>query len=307
MTATPVPAGGKRSVPAGRRGSLPAGRHAPGPSGRRLPSSALRYLVLTVGAVIMVLPFAYMVSTSFKSQTYVLSLPPQFVPHPATTANYTQAWTGDNFSRYFVNSLVVAAVSTALSLLLSSMMAYSFARFRFPGREVLFKLLLLGLMIPAMMLIIPQFVLAKYLHLIDSMAGLVLFYVGSSLSLNTFLLRGFFAAIPVELEQAMQVDGAGAIVRYWRLILPLAKPALATATIFTFLGSWDEFAWALTIINTPTKRTLPIAIALFQGQNSTLWGLVFAASIIAVVPVIVVFLLLQRYFVQGLTAGAVKG
>jgi multiple sugar transport system permease protein len=273
----------------------------------RLARHGMRYLILTVGALVMVLPFLYMLSTSFKSQTYVLTIPPQFIPHPATASNYQQAWSTDSFARYFVNSLLVAVATTAMSLLLSSMMAYSFARFAFPGRELLFKLLLLGLMIPAMMLIIPQFILAKYLHLIDSMAGLVVFYVGSSLSLNTFLLRGFFQGIPAELEQAMQVDGAGAITRYWRLILPLAKPALATATIFTFLASWDEFAWALTIINTPTKRTLPLAIALFQGQNSTLWGLVFAASIIAVVPVIVVFLLFQRYFVQGLTAGAVKG
>ncbi|HTZ42316.1 MAG TPA: carbohydrate ABC transporter permease [Jatrophihabitans sp.] len=299
MTATPVSASGPAHVP--------AGRHPQTPAGRRLTSSGLRYLVLTVGAVIMVLPFAYMVSTSFKSQTYVLTIPPQFIPHPATVRNYSDAWTTDDFARYFVNSLVVAVASTALSLLLSSMMAYAFARFRFPGREILFKLLLLGLMVPPIMLIIPQFILAKYFHLIDSIAGLVLFYVGFSLSLNTFLLRGFFQAIPAELEQAMQVDGAGAFVRYYRLILPLAKPALATATIFTFLGAWDEFSWALTIINTPSKRTLPIAIALFQGQNSTLWGLVFAASIIAVVPVIVVFLLFQRYFVQGLTAGAVKG
>jgi ABC-type glycerol-3-phosphate transport system permease component len=268
---------------------------------------AARYLVLIVGAAIMITPFLYMISTSFKSQAYVLTIPPQFVPHPATTANYTQAWTTDSFGHYFLNSLAVAAASTVLSLLLSSMMAYAFARFAFPGRKILFNLLLLGLMIPAMMLIIPQFVLVKYLGLLDSQAGLLLFYVGSSLSLNTFLLRGFFQAIPIELEQAMQVDGAGAFVRYWRLILPLAKPALATATIFTFLGCWDEFVWANTIINTPSKRTLPIAIALFQGQNSTLWGLVFAASIIAVVPVIVVFLLFQRYFVQGLTAGAVKG
>jgi ABC-type glycerol-3-phosphate transport system permease component len=248
-----------------------------------------------------------MVSTSFKSQTYVLTIPPQFIPHPATVSNYHDAWTTDSFARYFLNSVVVAVISTALSLLLSSMMAYAFARFRFPGREILFKLLLLGLMIPPIMLIIPQFILAKYFGLIDSLAGLVIFYIGFSLSLNTFLLRGFFQAVPVELEQAMQVDGAGSWTRYWRLILPLAKPALATATIFTFLGSWDEFTWALTIINTPDKRTLPLAIALFQGQNSTLWGLVFAASIIAVVPVIVVFLLFQRYFVQGLTAGAVKG
>lgn len=278
-------------------------RSRPG-AGRR---AGLRYLVLGVGAFVMVLPFLYMLSTSFKGQIYVLTVPPQFIPNPATTANYTQAWSSDNFSRYLLNSAVVAVASTALSLLLSSMMAYAFARFEFPGRDVLFKFLLLGLMIPAMMLIIPQFVLAKYLTLIDSLAGLVVFYVGSSLSLNTFLLRGFFQAIPDELEQAMQVDGAGPFTRYWRLILPLSKPALATATIFTFLGSWDEFAWALTIINTPSKRTLPIAIALFQGQNSTLWGLVFAASIIAVVPVIVVFLVFQRHFVQGLTSGAVKG
>jgi multiple sugar transport system permease protein len=274
---------------------------------RRLSGNAGRYLILTAGAAVMVLPFLYMVSTSFKSQTYVLTIPPQFVPHPATVSNYTTAWTTENFGRYFVNSIVVAVLSTALSLLLSSMMAYAFARFAFPGREVLFKILLLGLMVPAMMLIIPQFILAKYLGLIDSLAGLVVFYAGSSLSLNTFLLRGFFQAIPAELEEAMEVDGAGPFVRYWRLVLPLAKPALATATIFTFLASWDEFAWALTIINTPAKRTLPLGIALFQGQNSTLWGLVFAASIIAVVPVIVVFLIFQRYFVQGLTAGAVKG
>lgn len=273
----------------------------------RVGGTAARYAVLTVGAFIMVLPFLYMLSTSFKSQAYVLTIPPQFVPHPATAANYTEVWSSQDFSRYFANSVLVAVLTTFFSLLLSSMMAYAFARFSFPGKEILFRILLLGLMIPAMMLIIPQFVLAKYLGLLDSLAGLVVFYVGSTLSLNTFLLRGFFASIPAELEHAMLVDGATAWTRYRRLILPLAKPALATATIFTFLASWDEYAWALTTINTPSKQTLPLAIALFQGQNSTRWGLVFAASAIAVIPVVVVFLLFQRYFVQGLTSGAVKG
>jgi multiple sugar transport system permease protein len=266
-----------------------------------------RYVVLIVGAAIMVIPFLYMLSTSFKAQQYVLTTPPQFIPHPVTSSNYTASWQSNHFGRYFLNSVVVAVVSTALSLLLSSMMAFGFARFRFAGRELLFRLLLLGLMIPAMMLIIPQFVLAKYLGLLDSYGGLVVFYVGSSLALNTFLLRGFFESIPMELEQAMEIDGARAVTRYFRLILPLSKPVLATATIFTFLASWDEFAWALTIINSPEKRTLPLAIQLFQGQNQTLWGLVFAASAIAVVPVLVVFLIFQRYFVQGLTAGALKG
>jgi multiple sugar transport system permease protein len=269
--------------------------------------TAGRHLLLTVGAIIMVLPFLYMLSTSFKGQQYVLTTPPQWIPHPATTANYTDAWNSDHFPRYFANSVVVAVATTAVSLLLSSMMAYAFARFDFPGREALFRILLLGLMIPAMMLIIPQFVLAKYLHLLDSLQGLVVFYVAASLSLNVFLLRGFFEAVPVELEQAMEIDGAGAVTRYWRLILPLARPALATATIFTFLASWDEYPWALTIIDTPSKQTLPLGIALFQGQNSTLWGLVFAASIAAVGPVVVVFIAFQRHFVQGLTSGAVKG
>lgn len=270
-------------------------------------SVTFRYVALIVGALVMITPFIYMVSTSFKAQAYVLTFPPQFIPDPATTDNYVQALTTQNFGLYFLNSIIVSVVATAASVLVSSMMAYAFARFQFPGRELIFRILLLGLIVPAMMLIIPQFILAKQLHLLDSLLGLIVFYTAGTLALNTFLLRGFFESIPGELDQAMQVDGAGAWIRYWRLALPLAKPALATATIFTFLSCWDEFAWALTIINTPEHLTLPVAIQLFQGQNATQWGLVFAASLIAVIPVIIVFLVFQRYFVQGLTAGAVKG
>lgn len=276
---------------------------------RRATRSAavLRNLLLTVGALIMVTPFVYMVSTSLKKQAYVLTIPPQFIPNPATVVNYVQVLTTQNFAAYFMNSVVVATTATAASVLVSSMMAYAFARFRFAGRELLFRLVLIGLMVPPMMLIIPQFILAKRLGLINSLLGLVVFYVASSISLNAFLLRGFFASIPGELDDAMQIDGANAWTRYWRLVMPLSTPALATTTIFTFLAAWDEFAWALTIINDPAKRTLPLAIQLFQGQNATQWGLVFAASVVAVVPVIVVFLIFQKYFVQGLTAGAVKG
>jgi multiple sugar transport system permease protein len=276
------------------------------PSTRSL-STTFRYVALIAGALVMITPFVYMVSTSFKAQAYVLTFPPQFIPDPATTDNYVQALTTQNFGLYFLNSIIVSVIATAASVLVSSMMAYAFARFRFPGRELIFRILLLGLIVPAMMLIIPQFILAKQLHLLDSLVGLIVFYTAGTLALNTFLLRGFFESIPWELDQAMQVDGAGAWTRYWRLALPLAKPALATATIFTFLSCWDEFAWALTIINTPEHLTLPVAIQLFQGQNATQWGLVFAASLIAVIPVIIVFLVFQRYFVQGLTAGAVKG
>ena len=270
-------------------------------------ATTFRYAVLIVGALVMVTPFVYMVSTSFKAQAYVLTFPPQFIPNPATTANYSEALTSQNFLLYFANSLIVAVTATAFSVLISSMMAFAFARFTFVGKELIFRILLAGLAIPAVMLLIPQFVLAKYWNLLDSLPGLIIFYVAGSLALNTFLLRGFLASIPGELDQAMQVDGANAWSRYWRLALPLARPAIATATIFTFLACWDEVPLALTMINSPERRTLPLAIAAFHGANATQWGLVFAASLIAVIPVIIVFLVFQRHFVQGLTSGAVKG
>jgi multiple sugar transport system permease protein len=163
------------------------------------------------------------------------------------------------------------------------------------------------LMIPGVILLAPNFILANDLGLRGSLWGLVVFYVAGNLALNTFLLRGFFEALPAELDDAMQIDGAGDWRRFLNLALPLGRPAIATATIFTFLATWDEYAWALTSITTPENQTLPIAIALLQGPKGTQWGLVFAASIFAILPVIAVFLAFQRHFVQGLTTGAVKG
>jgi multiple sugar transport system permease protein len=266
-----------------------------------------RMTVLAAGAVVMVLPFAYMLSTSFKPDRLVLEVPPKFLPSSPTTANYVDAWGSNEFGRYFFNSVIVAGCTTFAAVFLAAMMAYAFARFDFPGRRVLFGLLLLGLMVPAMMLLIPQFLVAKKLLLLDSLFGLIVFYTGGNLALNTFLLRSFFRDIPLELEEAMIVDGAGPWRRFRQLILPLSRPALATVGLFTFLASWDEFAWALTIISDPSKRTLPIAIALFQGQHATSWGLVFAASVIAVAPVIAIFVAFQRQFVSGITTGALKG
>jgi multiple sugar transport system permease protein len=266
-----------------------------------------RLALLTVGAAVMVIPFAYMVATSFKQSQLVLQLPPQFIPHHPTTVNYREAWSSNQFGHYFVNSLMVAVATTVLAVLLSSMMAFAFARFQFPGRRLLFGLLLIGLMVPTMMLLIPQFLLARDIGALNSLWGLVFFYTAMNLALNTFLLRSFFQDIPRELEEAMVMDGAGPWARYRKLIMPLSRPALATVSIFTFLASWDEFVWALTVINDPSRRTLPIAIALFQGQHVTSWGLVFAASVIAIVPVLAIFVAFQRQFVSGIAAGALKG
>lgn len=274
---------------------------------RRRIDYAFRYLILGIAAAVLVYPFLYMLSTSFKTRSLVLGAPLDLIPSNPTLDNYAQALGANNFGRYFLNSAMVAVVSTALIVALSSMMAYAFSRLSFPGKRVLFTAIVVGLAIPTMMLIIPQFLLARDLHLLNSLQGLVPFYVGTALGFNTFLLAGFFETIPRELDEAMIVDGAGPWRRYWSLALPLARPALATTVIFAFLGTWDEFAWALTVLNDTDVRTLPIAISLFQGQHSTSWGLVFAASMIAIVPVLIVYIVFQRFFVAGLTTGAVKG
>lgn len=266
-----------------------------------------RFVTLCLFSLVMVLPFLYMVSTSFKKYTYLFESPPQFIPKEPTLQNYVQAWTAGHFSRYFFNSLFVTSVSTVFTVVFASMAAFAFAKYVFFGKKVLFILLLMGLVVPGIVLIIPQFIIAKHLHLIDSFAGLILFYIGMNFSLDTFLLRGFMEDIPRELDEAMKVDGASAWTRFARLYVPLSRPALATVTLFSFLASWDEFAWAITLINSQDKRTLPIAIALFHGQHATSWGLVFAASLIALVPIIIVFLITQKHFIEGLSTGAIKG
>ena len=267
--------------------------------------TSLRFVVLLAGAAVMVVPFAMMVATSFKQQSYVLT--PDLVPDHATFDNYVRAWTSSGFAHYFLNSALVSLATVLLVLLLGSMMAYAFARFEFVGKKVVFYSMIATLMIPSMMLLIPQYFVARDLGVLDTKTGLVMFYVAGQLAFTTFLLRGFFAGIPRELDDAMLIDGANRWHVYRHLMLPLARPALATAAIFTFLGSWDEFVWAVTIIDSKDNRTLPMAIQLFQGQHGTSWGLVFAASTIAVVPVIAVFVVFQRYFVSGLQAGALKG
>ena len=263
-------------------------------------------MALFAGAFLMLAPFLYMIGTSFKPHAFVLELPPRFIPSDPTWENYIRAINSNNFGRYFLNSLLVATSSTAVVVMLSSLLAYAFARWDFPGRQFLFYTMLGTMMIPTLVLIIPQFVLAKNLHLLDSLWGLVVVYSAGT-AFNMFLLRGFFEEIPQDLFDAATIDGAGAFRTFWSIALPLARPALAAVAIFSFLGAWDEFTWALTAINNQDLYTLPIALRLFQQQHGTEWGVVFAASAIAVLPTILVFVIFQRHFIKGITSGAVKG
>lgn len=267
----------------------------------------LAYVLLIGGGVIVAFPFLWMASTALRDHQYVIENPPRLIPPEPTVANFVEAWTANNFQLYFANSLFVAVATTILSTLLSAMVAYAFARFEFRGKTVTFYGMLLMLMVPALVMIIPQFVLVRNLGLRNSLWGLIVVYVATSMALNTFLLRGFLEGLPRETEEAMRVDGAGWGTIFWRMVIPLSRPALATVAIFTFLGAWDEYVWALTAIDIEAKRTLPVAIASFQGQHATEWGLVFAASLIAAIPVIAVFIAMQKQFVSGLTGGSIKG
>lgn len=253
------------------------------------------------------MPFIWMISTSLKEYSYILDYPPRLIPEEPTLNNFTKAWFSSNFQQYFKNSLFITFLSVFLVVMFSAMMAYAFARLEFPGKEAIFYSILLVLMIPNLVGIIPQFLLAKKLGLRNSLWGLILFYVSGSIPFNTFLLRGFFETLPSELEDAILIDGGNYFTIFFKMILPLSKPALATVSIFSFLGFWDEYILALTFIDDPALRTLPVAIATFFGHHTTDWGLVFAASLIAIVPVIFIFISLQRYFVGGLTSGAFKG
>ncbi|HAL62242.1 MAG TPA: carbohydrate ABC transporter permease [Chloroflexi bacterium] len=248
-----------------------------------------------------------MVSTSLKGPVYVFEYPPRFMPPEPTLHNFVVAWTSKRFDRYFLNSVLVTISTTLLVVLFSSMMAFAFARLKFVFKRPLFYGIMIFMMMPAMTLIVPQFMLASTLNLLNSLSGLVLVYVAQNLPLSTFLLTGFLEQVPRELEEAARIDGASSWTIYWRIMLPLCKPALATAAIFSSLGAWDEYPWALTVLNDPLKRTLPVGIAAFHGVFYSDWGLVFAASLIAIAPIITLFILLQRYFIKGAISGAIKG
>ncbi|MEW5817925.1 MAG: carbohydrate ABC transporter permease [Spirochaetota bacterium] len=271
------------------------------------PMKVLLYVVLAAGAALFLTPFLYMIAVALTKATRVMPYPPVLFPREPYFGNFTIVWTRNHFGRYFLNSFFLASTSTVISLGIASTSAYAFARFKFSGKELIFRIYLISMMVPGILNIVPQFVLIKSMGLVNTYTGLLLLYASTGVAFQTFFLRGFFETLPRELEESVRMDGGGRFTIYRNIILPLSAPALGTHAIFAFSGTWDEFFLALTFIKSEWKRTLPIAIRLFQGQFATEWGLVFAASLIAIVPIIIIFAVFQKYFVRGaLTTGAVK-
>ena len=263
------------------------------------------YLVLAVALVAVVAPFVWMVLGSFKGEGELRQVPPTWWPQSASLDNYTQLFSKLNFGQYFFNSIVVAAVVTAGNLVFCSMLGYAFAMLDFKGKRPLFLAVMATLMIPGVVTFVPLFVLVANVGLINSLPGLFLPFLVSPF--GVFLMRQFILGLPRDLLDAGRVDGAGELRIFWRIIMPLCGPALATLGILTFLGSWNNFLWPLVVGQTEDKYTLPVALALYStGQNSTQYGLLLAGATVVVLPVLAVFLVFQRRFIEGIATTGLK-
>jgi multiple sugar transport system permease protein len=273
-------------------------------SGRAVPLASALYLVLVVSGLTMIGPLVWMVATSLKSFQELYVWPPQFFPATPLWENYPYAWTFVRFDRFFVNSAVVAVAVTLGELATSSLAGYVFARMRFPGRDRLFLLYLATLMIPGQVLIVPLYVVIKSLGWLDTYAALIVPWLASAY--GTFLIRQFMLTLPRELEDAARVDGANHWTIYARVILPLCGPALATLAVLTFLANWNSFLWPLIITSSEDKRLLSVGIALFKGEIGVDYNAVMAGSLIALAPLLVLFIVFQRFIVRSVAVTGLK-
>lgn len=281
---------------------------------KRLPFWAL----LLACTVVFALPYVFMITNSFEEFSYVLPYPPRILPSRLNFDAYAHVLGQSDLPTAAINSIVVTFSTMFFVVILSSLSAYGFARIDFYGREVLFRVYLLTLMIPGFLGIIPQFLVLQNISLpwldtagglIGTRTGLVLLYVSTSICGNTFFLRGHFAALPKELEESVRIDGGGHLVTCFRVMLPLAIPAIGTLAIFCFQGTWEEFFTAKVILGgTKGGITLPVMIQMLKGQHSTRWEWIFAASILTQLPIILLYVIFQkRFVVGGIAEGSVKG
>lgn len=256
-------------------------------------------------------PMVWMFLTSIKTQFAAMQYPPQWWPEEPTLQNYTKLLdptnpVGNDFLRYMWNSFYVSTATTILGVIVAVPAAYAFSRFRFPGRTFLFFAVLLRNMFPAVVFLMPLFILMRWMGLVGSLGSLILTYLTFGLPLSIWLLKGFYDNIPIQLEQAARIDGATRFQAFLYIVMPLSTPGIIATSIFSFIGAWNEYVYALTFLNDKDKLTLPVGIQRFFSEFATDWPGLMAATFLMSVPVVVLFLILQKYFVRALTEGAVK-
>ena len=260
---------------------------------------SILHLILIAGAVIMLFPFLWGISTSLKDMREVLSSPFNLIPREITLVNYANVVKSIPIVRFFINSLIVSVTITVSQLFTCSLSAYAFARLRFPFRDGLFYILLGTMMIPQHVIMIPVYIILNFFRLIDTYAAMIVPFISGAF--GTFLLRQFFLTIPKELEEAATLDGCGHLRFLFRIMLPLSRPILATLAIFTFMWSWNNYLWPLIVTNRIEIRTLQYGLAMFKEEGGLNWGQLMAGTTIATVPILVMFLALQKQFIQGIT------
>jgi ABC-type glycerol-3-phosphate transport system permease component len=280
-------------------------------SGRRIGGGGdtlATYVILTLVAFVFLAPLAWMFATSLKQESQVFDMSALTFPNPVEWQNYREAISVIPFMRYFFNTVVITGLTIVGTLLASSVAAYGFARLRFPGRNILFIVAISTMMVPGIVPMIPRFAMYKYLRWIDTIKPLVVpFFFG--VPFHIFLFRQFFLTLPRDLEDAAKIDGASTFQIYWKIMLPLTKPALATVTIFTFMGTWNDFMGPWVYLKSQAKWTLSLGLASFQGQQAfqTPWHLLMAASLLVLVPALIIFFVAQKYFIRGIATGGIKG
>lgn len=275
---------------------------------RLSPVRILLYLLMTLAAILFLMPVAWMLVMSILPEHEIFQPIPHWIPQEPTLQNFQELFKRAEEApvlRWFFNSVLVAGTGTVCYLLLTSMAAYAFSRLQFPGRNVLFFIVIATLIIPGQVTIIPVFLLLQKLHWFNTYYALVV--PGLAGAFGVFLLRQFFLTIPKEMEEAALIDGCGRAGIYWRVVLPLGKPALATLAIFSFLGGWNDFMLPLIATNEIEMRTLPVGLTIFLGRYSMQYGLVMATAVIATLPVLVMFLLFQRHIIRGVVLTGLKG
>lgn len=278
--------------------------HIPGKARSEIARKALLYGFVTIVALVFFVPFIYTISTSFK--TIPDSVNVTLIPHPWTTEAWHEMWTRYDFKLYFRNSFFLCGVIVACNIFLGGLGGYAFARLRFPGRDILFLLVLGTIMVPDQLRLIPIYVMLTKWHLIGNFYGYIL--INLVTATNLFFMRQYFLTIPKDFEEAAKLDGAGHFKTFWRVMLPLALPAIGALTILQFQGTWNDFFWPVVLFQGQTHLyTVQLGLANLRFEYSTLWPQIAAGSIIAIVPILVVFLALQRFFVSGAVTAGVKG
>jgi multiple sugar transport system permease protein len=291
--------------PEARVPAAPPGAEPRRPAGPRPRRATWVYVVLAVALLLTVVPFLWMLLGSFKPEAELQQVPPTWWPETPTLQNYRELFDRLNFPRFFGNSVLVAVAVTAGNLVFCSMVGYALAKLDFAGKRVLFALVLGMLMVPGVVTFVPLFVLVSNLGLVNTYPGLILPFLVTPL--GVFLMRQFIAGLPDELIEAARIDGAGEWRIFSRVILPLCGPPLATLGILTFLSSWNNFLWPLVVAQSEDKYTLPVALALYSvGQNATRYGLLMAGAVVIIIPVVALFIALQRYFVQSVATTGIK-